>query len=210
MSSASASRLRAVVFDLGGVLVDWDPRYLYRKLIPDEAEKEAFLGAICTQTWNQEQDRGRSLQAGTQWLIKRHPEQQPLIEAFYGRWNEMMAGAMPGSEALFEDVRATNLGVFALSNWSSETFPLAEARFEFLRRFDDRLISGHEGLIKPDPAIFELALERFSLQPDTAVFIDDVEVNVQAANSNGFIGIHFRSAPQVRAELIAAGVPIHP
>jgi 2-haloacid dehalogenase len=198
----------AVVFDLGGVLVDWDPRYLYRKLIADEAAMEAFLSEVCTQAWNQEQDRGRPVSEATRELLERHPEHRELIEAFYGRWDEMMAGAMPDAEALFADVRATDLGVFALSNWSAETFPLAEARFDFLGHFDGRVISGQDGVIKPDPAIFALALERFGLEPNTAIFLDDVAVNVEAANANGFIGIHFESTTQAREALVAAGVPI--
>jgi 2-haloacid dehalogenase len=200
--------LSAVVFDLGGVLVDWDPRYLYCQLFDDAAAMEHFLGEVCTPAWNAEQDRGRPLAEATRLLVEQHPDQRELIEAFYGRWGEMMVGSLPGAEALFADVRATDLGVFALSNWSAETFPIAEARFSFFGRFDDRIVSGHEGVIKPEPAIFELALERFKLAPNTAVFLDDVEENVEAANANGFIGIHFQSAEQARAALIDAGVPI--
>lgn len=200
--------LKAVVFDLGGVLVDWDPRYLYCQLFDDAAEMERFLAEVCTQTWNMEQDRGRPVAEATRLLVEQHPERRALIEAFYGRWGDMMVGSLPGAEQLFADVRDTDLGVFALSNWSAETFPVAEERFAFLSRFDDRIISGHEGVIKPEPAIFELALERFGLEPNTAVFLDDVEVNVEAANANGFIGVHFQSAEQAREALIAAGVPI--
>ena len=155
--------VKAAVFDLGGVLIDWDPRYLYRKLLADEGEVEEFLATVCTPEWNAEQDRGRPFAEGVAELVERHPAHAAAIAAFHERWPEMLGGDIPGAVELLAELRATGLPLYALTNWSAETFVVARERFAFLDWFDGLLVSGEERIIKPDPAIFELLLDRFGL-----------------------------------------------
>ena len=157
--------VKAAVFDLGGVLIDWDPRYLYRKLLADEAAVEEFLATVCTPEWNAEQDRGRPFAEGVAELVERHPAHAAAIAAYHERWPEMLGGDIPGAVELLAELRATGVPLYALTNWSAETFVLARERFEFLDWFDGLLVSGEERMIKPDPAIFELLLDRFGLDP---------------------------------------------
>src|SRR5215813_9339991 len=155
--SQPLSARKIVVFDLGGVLIDWNPRHLYRRLFAgDEATMEHFLTAICSQSWNEEQDRGRSIAEATALLAAQHPEHAELIEAYYGRWSEMLAGPIAGTVEIFETLDRAGVPLYALSNWSAETFVHARSRYAFLDRFRDILISGEVGLIKPDPRIFQL------------------------------------------------------
>lgn len=196
-----------VVFDLGGVLIEWNPRHLYRKLIDDEAVMERFLAEVCTPAWNERQDEGRPIAEATAELVAAHPDQAELIRAFYGRWEEMMPGLVPGTLDLLEQVRAAGRRVFALSNWSAETFPFAEARFGFLgTHFEGRVISGHEGVKKPDRRIYDLLIERYALDPGRTLFIDDVERNAEAARAAGWQAIWFRDAAQAARELARLGV----
>jgi len=138
-----------VVFDLGGVLIDWNPRHLYRRLFAgDEAAMEAFLGTICTQAWNVMQDRGRSFAEGAALLKARHPDQSALIDAYGARFGEMMAGEIAGTVAILEELHRRGVTLYALSNWSRETFPFAQQRFSFLERFRGIVISGEVGHVK--------------------------------------------------------------
>ena len=188
--------IRSVVFDLGGVLIDWDPRHLYRRIFRgDEAAMERFLAEVCTPEWNEEQDAGRSFAEGVALLQARHPEHRDRIAAFHLRWEEML-----------RDVKAAGNPVYALSNWSAETWPIAERRFEFLSWFDGVVVSGRIGLRKPDPAIFQHLLERFGLEAEQTLFVDDSERNVEAARRLGFEALRFESAPQLRRELALRGV----
>jgi 2-haloacid dehalogenase len=170
--------VKAVVFDLGGVLIDWDPRYLYRKLLADEAAVEEFLATVCTPEWNTEQDRGRPFAEGVAELVERHPEQAAAIAAYHERWPEMLGGDVSGAVELLAELRAAGVPLYALTNWSTETFVFARERFAFLEWFDGVLVSGEERLIKPDPAIFELLAERFGLDPRATFYVDDSAVNV--------------------------------
>jgi 2-haloacid dehalogenase len=197
----------AVVFDLGGVLIDWNPRHLYRKLFPgDEAAMEHFLTTVCTPAWNLEQDRGRSLQEATTLLQATHPEQAELIAAYYGRWPEMLDGAIPGSVALLEELVAAGIPVYALTNWSAETFPYARPRFPFLDLFRGIIVSGEEGLVKPDARLFGRAAERFGLEPSRTLFIDDAAHNVAGAELAGFRGALFTTPEALHRELQAFGL----
>jgi 2-haloacid dehalogenase len=198
--------LDTVVFDLGGVLIDWDPRHLYRSLFADEAAMEEFLATVCTPEWNAEQDRGRSLAEATAALVERHPEHAELIEAFYGRWDEMVGEPIAGTVALARELKARGVRLVALSNWSAETFPRARPRLAFLDEFEGVLVSGSVGMIKPDPAIFEIFVERHGVDPATAVFVDDSPKNVRAAADAGFDAIPFESPAQLRGELRARGL----
>jgi 2-haloacid dehalogenase len=191
-----------IIFDLGGVLIDWNPRYLYRKLLPNEAAVEHFLTHVATSDWNEAQDAGRSLAAGTAWLVERFPAQRALIEAFYGRWEEMLGGPIHGTVALLDQFqRSDRYAVYALTNWSAETFPIAQARYDFLNWFDGILVSGEEKMRKPDPAFYRLLTERFSLQLETALFIDDNARNVAAAEALGLQSILFTGVKALREEL---------
>lgn len=198
--------MKTVIFDLGGVLIDYDPRYLYRKLLETEAEVEHFLANVCTREWNELQDAGRTIAEATAERIALFPEHADLIRAFYERWTETMNGAVEGTVDVLRDVAAKNEPVYALTNFSAETFPVARTIFEFLDWFEDVLVSGEEKLIKPDPKIFDLALERFGVNPKDTIFIDDRLDNVAAAENAGMQGLHFTTAGQLRADLQRVGV----
>ena len=203
MSPASPPR-RVVVFDIGGVLIRWDPRNLYRKLFGgDEAAMESFLANVCTVDWNERQDAGRSFADATAELLPRHAAQVHLIEAFGRRFGEMIPGAIEGTVDILADLRRAGVPRYALTNWSAETFPPQRERFEFLSWFDGIVVSGEEGVIKPDPMIFRILLERYRIAPEEAVFIDDNPGNAAAAASLGIHGIHFRSPALLRRELEA-------
>ncbi len=198
----------AVVFDLGGVLIDWDPRYLYRKLIPDDpARIEWFLATVCTGEWNEEQDAGRPFAEGVALLCRRHPEHEALIRAYDERWPEMLNGAFPQTVAILEGLhRRGRRPLYALTNWSAEKFPVARERFAFLDWFDGIVVSGELGLRKPDPRIFRHLLERFALRPAATVFIDDSARNVEAARALGLDAILFTTAAALRAALAERGL----
>jgi 2-haloacid dehalogenase len=201
MLAAPAPQRSVVVFDLGGVLIDWNPRHLYRKLFADDAAMEEFLSTVCTQAWNERQDAGRTFAEATALLREQHPHHAELIEAYGARFDEMMKGPIEGSVAILETLHRRGVPLYALSNWSRETFPLAERRFEFLRRFRGVVISGHEGVIKPDPRIFRILLERHRIAPEGAVYIDDNPRNAEAARALGIHGIHFTHPDKLRREL---------
>jgi 2-haloacid dehalogenase len=196
-----------VVFDLGGVLIDWDPRNLYRKLFAgDEAAMEHFLTTVCTPDWNERQDAGRFFAEAESELIARYPDKAALIRAWAARFDEMIPGALEDSVAVLGELKSRGTPLYALSNWSTETFPPQRRRFAFLAWFDGIIISGEEGVIKPDPRIFELLLSRYALVPEQTVFIDDNPNNAAAAHALGIHGIHFRSAERLRRELAALGL----
>jgi 2-haloacid dehalogenase len=194
---------KAVVFDLGGVLIEWDPRHLYRKLLADEAAVEEFLATVCTPEWNAELDRGRPFAEGVAELVERHPEHAAAIAAYHERWPEMVAGDIPGTVEVLAELRAAGVPLYALTNWSAETFAITRGRFEFLEWFDGLLVSGEERVTKPDPAIFQLLLDRFGLDPTATVFVDDSAANVAAARRLGFDAIRFTGHEELRRELVA-------
>lgn len=196
-----------VVFDLGGVLIDWDPRHLYRKLFAgDEAAMENFLATVCTPDWNRRQDAGRSFAEAAHLLKLEHPERAELIDSYGARFDEMMAGPIAGSVEILGELKDRGTPLYGLSNWSSETYPPAFARFGFLRWFEGIVISGEVKVIKPDPRIFALLIERFAIDPRRAVFIDDVAVNAVAARPFGLHAIHFTDPAALRAELVSLGL----
>ena len=145
-----------VVFDLGGVLIDWNPRHLYRKLFQDEAEMEDFLANICTAEWNLQQDAGRSFAEACAALELKYPDKAGMIDAWFARFDEMMAGPISGTVDILAELRECEVQLYALSNWSAETFPFAQRRFEFLKWFRAIFLSAEVRLVKPDPRIFEL------------------------------------------------------
>ncbi len=196
-----------VVFDLGGVLIDWDPRHLYRKLFAgDEAAMEHFLATVCTHEWHRHHDAGRSLAEGVRTLKDLHPDKAELIDAFGTRQGEMLAGSIAGAVEILKELRDRDVPLYALSNWPAETFPLARQRFDFLGWFHGIVVSGEISAIKPEPRIYEVLLERFAIDPLSAVFIDDVAVNAAAARAFGIHAIHFTTPAALRAELVALGL----
>ncbi|MBV8252775.1 MAG: HAD family phosphatase [Chitinophaga sp.] len=194
---------KAIIFDLGSVLIDWNPRYLYRKIFTTEAEMEHFLKEICTSDWNEEQDAGRSLLDATELLIHQHPQYEAQIRAYYGRWKEMLAGEIADSVALLKELKESGkYRLYALTNWSNETFPLALMEFQFLQWFDGIVVSGREKQRKPSPGFFNLLLDRYQESPDHALFIDDNIRNVNAARTLGIESIQFVNATQLKEDLL--------
>jgi 2-haloacid dehalogenase len=194
---------KAVVFDLGGVLIDWDPRHLYRQLLADDAAVEEFLATVCTPEWNAELDRGRPFAEGVAELVERHPEHAAEIAAYHERWPEMLGGEIPGTVEILAELRAAGVPLYALTNWSAETFLISRDRFEFLDWFDGLVVSGEERVIKPDPRIFRLLLDRFGLDPGATFFVDDSEANVAAARELGLDAVRFTGPEQLRRDLVA-------
>ena len=199
--------IRAVVFDLGGVLLDWNPRRLYRRLFgSDTAGMEQFLAQVCNPAWNAKQDAGRAWDEAIAEATAAHPEDAALIRAYREQWNEMLGEPFADSVAVLDELRRTGMRLYALTNWSQDTFPYGLARYPFLQWFDDIVVSGREGVIKPDPAIFRLLLSRFCLAASGCVFIDDTLKNVEAAMQLGFHVIHFCNARQLRGNLSNLGL----
>ena len=200
-------KIDTVVFDLGGVLVDWNPRYLYRQIFNDEQEMENFLANVCHGNWNEMQDAGRPFAEAVNERIDKFPQYEPMIRAYHKRWSEMLKGDIPGTVQILKEMhKAGQPRLLALSNWSAETFPIAKKRFPFLGFFEAILVSGEEKLIKPDPRFFKLLIDRFQVDPAHAVFIDDVEKNILGAKALGFQTIHFKSPEALRVSLSQLGV----
>jgi 2-haloacid dehalogenase len=195
------SDIEAVVFDIGGVLIDWDPEYLYRNLIDDPRERRRFLTEVCSPEWNAAQDAGRPWKDAVAELIAEHPHHADLIEAYHLRWEEMVAGPIPGSVEILEDLRARQIPTYALTNFSSDKWEVAVARWQFLGEFDGAVVSGEEGVIKPDPAIYRILLDRFALDPERAFYVDDRIENVRAAEEVGMRASVFVDAPTLRRRL---------
>jgi len=200
--------IETVAFDLGGVLIDWNPRHLYRRLIDDEAAMERFLADVCTPEWNATLDAGRSFAEAVAQLVREHPEQADLIEAYRSRWPEMLGDGFPETLEIMRRLRSAGIPVYALSNWATETFPSTRSRFPFLDEFNGILLSGQAGVGKPDPAIFRMFLERFGLTAGTTLFIDDSPANVAVARSLGIQALLFQGAAQLESQLQTLGLPV--
>lgn len=193
---------RVVVFDFGGVLLDWNPRHLYRKLFAgDEAAVDAFLTEVCPPEWNLAQDAGRDFDAAVAALMPAHRDKLPLILAWRDRFEEMIPDALHDTVAVARELKDRGVPLYALTNWSHETFPGQRRRFDFMDWFAGIVVSGEEKVAKPDPRIYRILLERYGLRAAEAVFIDDNPHNAQAASALGLHGVHFRSATELRREL---------
>jgi 2-haloacid dehalogenase len=206
MAEERRVRVDHVVFDVGNVLIQWDPEHLYRKLIDDPAARARFLAEVCTPAWNLEQDRGRSWADAVAERVALFPEHAALIRAYDERWMEMVPGEVPGSVALLEALRETGVPLYAITNFSAQKFAESQARFGFLRRFRDVVVSAEERLLKPDPAIYRVLLARNGLEAGRCLFIDDGEKNVRGAEAVGMRAHHFRDAAGLAAELRALGL----
>jgi 2-haloacid dehalogenase len=192
-------QLTTIIFDLGGVLIDWNPEYVFQELIPDAERRAYFFQNICTHEWNIEQDAGRPLAVGTDMLVEQFPEWEPEIRAFYGRWEEMLGGPIDETVELLRILRDQGSHrLLALTNWSGETFPVALERYDFLQWFEGIVVSGDEGTRKPFADIYQILLDRYEVNPAEAVFIDDSAKNIEGAEALSIKGIHFQNAAQLR------------
>jgi 2-haloacid dehalogenase len=208
---AMASQQReidAVVFDLGGVLIDWDPRYVYRPLFDDPADMEEFLGSVCTTDWHRAHDLGADITQSCEQLARRYPEHRDMIMVWAERGEQMAAGQFDDTVQVLGDVKAAGARCYALSNMEPDAFRVRRARFPFMDWFDAYVISGLEGVAKPDRRIFEILLRRHGLRPQACVFIDDQARNVAAARELGLVGLHFSSAARLRQDLSDLGLPV--
>jgi 2-haloacid dehalogenase len=201
-------KIDTVIFDFGGVLIDWNPAYVYLKEFRGDAIKMThFLNTICSWEWNEEQDAGYSLQQATEERVAMFPEHEKLIRMYYGRWEEMLGYEHTETVALLKKIKDNgNHKLIGLTNWSHETFPVAVARFEFLSCFDGIVVSGTEKMKKPDQRIYQLALNRYNLTAENAVFIDDKKENVAAAEALDIHGIQYKNAQELEREFIKLGV----
>jgi len=191
-----------VIFDLGAVLIDWHPEHLFKKIIPNEGERKRFLDEVCSSDWNEEQDAGRSLAEGTEELVRRYPEKESLIRAYYGRWDEMLNGPIHTSVDVLREIKDSGkYKIYALTNWSAETFPIALQRFNFLHWFDGILMSGEEKTRKPHKGFYQKLISKFGIDPTRSVFIDDNARNLPPAVELGMSVVHFRDADQFRQDM---------
>jgi 2-haloacid dehalogenase len=200
-------RPRAVVFDVGHVLYDWDIRYLYAKLIPDEAALDRFLDEVVTRAWHYQHDRGRPFAETSAELIAAHPADADLIRAYGPRWLETIPGPVPGMLEIVDELADAHVPLYAITNFSAEFWAMFRATAPVFDRFLDVIVSGEEGITKPDPAIFELARRRFGLGDGEALFVDDQPANVAAAEAAGWIGHRFTTAADLRVCLSRLGLP---
>ncbi len=193
-------KIENIIFDFGGVLVDWNPRYMYRDHFPSEAEMEYFLHHICTDEWNIEQDRGRTLAEGTTILQAKYPEHHDLIQLYYDGWETMLKSDIPETVTILHQLKE-KYNLYGLTNWSAETFPIALERYSFFREFKGIVVSGEEKLIKPDKRIFHVLFDRFQINPAHSVFIDDNLKNIETARETGLHAIHFQNPSQLEKAL---------
>lgn len=203
----ASSKFNTIIWDLGGVLIDWNPAYVFEKFFADKEKQAYFFENVCTSDWNEEQDAGRPIGEATEALVAQHPEWEAAIRAYYGQWTEMLGGPIYDTVEIFKELKtSTDLKFYALTNWSAELFPIALERYDFLHWFDGRLVSGEEKMRKPFREIYALVLDRFQITPHQAIFIDDNLRNIKAAEPFGLHCIHFKNPAQLKYELELAGI----
>ncbi|MFQ5346956.1 MAG: HAD family hydrolase [Rhodothalassiaceae bacterium] len=202
------ARARAVIFDIGNVLVAWDPRFLYEELIADPEEREWFLREVVPLSWHTEHDRGRPFAESIAERQRLYPDYADLIGLYFSRWNDTIGPPIAGSVEILEKLDDAGVPVFALTNYSAETFPDFRRRFAFSRRFRDIVVSGEEGMVKPDPRLYDLAISRFGIEPASTVFIDDRQDNVEVAIARGMLGLRFVDPTTLARDLRALGLPV--
>jgi 2-haloacid dehalogenase len=192
--------IKNIIFDFGGVLIDWNPIYLYSKVFDSETDTLFFLENICKSEWNIQQDAGRSLAEATQLLQEQHPKYKNEIALFYDRWEEMLGGTLDENTKLIKPLKE-KYNVYGLTNWSAETLPIAMARYDFFADLDGIVVSGDEKLIKPDPKIYQVLIDRYAIRPEESLFIDDNFDNIVAAQQLGFQTIYFTDDVNLEEEL---------
>ena len=183
-------RLKNIIFDFGGVLIDWNPEYLYRKVFEKEEDMAHFLENICRYDWNLLQDEGRPLAEGTRLLQEKFPAYTDEIAMYYGRWEEMLGGTYDENTNLIVPLKE-RYKVYGLTNWSAETLPLAMKRYNFFQELDGMVVSGEEKMVKPDRRLYEVLLERYALRAEESLFIDDNAANIETARDLDFQVVHF-------------------
>ncbi|MBL3545994.1 HAD family hydrolase [Chryseobacterium sp. KMC2] len=202
-------KIKNIIFDFGGVLMDWNPRYFFKDYFKDDEKMEYFLENIAQDEWNIEQDRGRSLSEGTEIQVKKFPEWEKEIRAFYDNWTVMLKSDIPQNVEILRKLKNTDYQLFGLTNWSEETFPYALENYDFFQIFEGKIVvSGTEKLIKPDPKIWHVLLERYNIHAEESVFIDDNSKNIEMAKTLGFMTIHVSPETNLELELAGLGVKI--
>lgn len=204
------NNINTIIFDLGGVLIDWSPEYVYLKEFRgDRVKMDWFLNHVCAWDWNVNQDAGYSLEKATQERIAMFPEYEKLIKMYYGRWEEMLGFTHEGTLNILKQlIDNPDYRVLALTNWSGETFPIALKKFPWLQWFEGILVSGDEGTRKPFRDIYDLMLDRYEIKSSEAIFIDDSLKNIQGCEVAGIAGIHFTDAKTLAVQLRSKGVPV--
>lgn len=198
-----------IIFDLGGVLIDWNPRYLYKKIFKTEQEITWFLENICTPEWNEQQDAGRSFEDATSELLAKFPDHAHAIRAWYDRWQETIQGPIHETVEILKVIKdSKRYRLYALTNWSAETFPWALQNFEFLHWFEGIVVSGVEKTRKPFPDFYQILFERYNITPEKSIFIDDNLKNIEAARALKIDGIHFLGAGHLKGELERRGLKL--
>ena len=193
--------IKNIIFDLGGVLLDWNPRHLYKNYFQNNWEVEFFLATVCTSQWNEALDKGASFDENIETLVKKFPEYAYPIRIYKDKWINMVKDEIQESVSIMYKLKDKGYGIYALSNWSAETFPLVENKFSFLKDMDGIVISGAEKVAKPDLQIFRILLERYSLNPQESLLIDDNISNINAAKELGIAGIRFTSPSKLKNQL---------
>ncbi len=199
-------QIKNIIFDFGGVLVDWNPRYMYRTYFKSEEEMEYFLSNICTLEWNANQDCGHLMADATRERVAMFPEYKEAIELYYSRWGEMLHSDIPASVEFLKAVKEAGYGIYGLTNWSHETIGVAYERYPFFGLFDGIVVSGEECFIKPDPRLYNILLERYGLNASECVFLDDNQANVDTAKSLGIEAIRFTTIDEIRPKLRELGI----
>ena len=202
------TQIKNIVFDFGGVLVDWNPRYLYDKYFGDEQQAQWFLDNICLYSWNLQMDGGKPFAEGVAELQAEHPEWAEAIGIYHTRWVEMMGGEVEGTADVLRRLKAKGYGIYGLTNWSAETFPLIRDTYPVFGEFDGIVVSGEEHLLKPNAAIYHCLLERYNLQPEESIFIDDNTDNVAAAKAVGMESVRFADAATLVQQLAEYGIEL--
>jgi len=201
--------ITTIIFDLGNVLVDWNPMHVYRDYFDSEEKRNYFFDNICTADWNEMQDEGRSIVDATQELVKKYPDWEQPIRDYYGRWTEMLKGPIPGTVEIFRQLKGNGkYKIYALTNWQAGLFDIALVRYNFMHWFDGRVVSGVEKMRKPFPQFYQRLLDRYNVNPAEALFIDDSLRNVKGAEAVGIKSIHFTSPEQLKEELNKKGIEV--
>ena len=199
--------IQAILFDFGNVLLEWNPRYVYRRYFPgDEQAMENFFHEVNFMDWNALQDKGRSFAEGVADLSKQFPHYSDLIQAYHDHWKDSIGDPLEGTVEIMKRLKQAGYPLYGLSNWSAETFPYARQKFDFFNLFDDIIISGEVLSIKPEPQFFEIALRRIGRPARECLFIDDSLANIEQARRMGFATIHFMSTEQLDKELHRLGI----
>jgi len=199
--------IKTVVFDLGAVLIDWNPRYLYRKIFKEEKDMEWFLANVCSHEWNNELDAGLDMVEETKELALQFPLFEAEINAYHQRWEEMLGGQIDGTVEILKTLRDSgDYKLLALTNWSHQTFPITRQKFDFLGWFEGIVVSGDERLKKPDSRIYDVLIIRHDISPSESVFIDDSERNFETAKQLGFNAVHFTNPERLRVDLVDLGI----